>query len=122
LECSVRLTGIIFEVAPTVPAIPVERSCWKEPTTSNGTASLNEFCRLGNSEITYPADIGTSVGPAIRFGCPNAYTLSPSTYVAVPFALQLISPRINSTLIEDPGSILLGVDPARVCALPSPPP
>src|SRR5437773_911773 len=39
LDVSFTLTGIIFDVAPRVPAIPVERSCWNEPTTSNGTAS-----------------------------------------------------------------------------------
>src|SRR5262245_24968397 len=72
LERSVKFTGIIFEVEPSVPAIPVDRSCWKEPTTFIGTASLNEFCRFGNSEMTKPADIGTSVGPAVRLGWPKA--------------------------------------------------
>ena len=47
-----RLTGIIFDAEPSVPAIPVERSCWNAPTTSNGTASLKEFCKLGSKEIT----------------------------------------------------------------------
>src|SRR5262245_1314215 len=72
LDFTDTLAGIILEVAPNVPAIPVERSCWNAPTTFKGTASLNEFCRFGSSEMTYPADIGTSVGPAVRFGWPNA--------------------------------------------------
>src|SRR3954468_15565438 len=33
-----------------------------------------------------------------------------------------MSPRINSTLIDEPGSTLLGVAGARLAALPPPPP
>src|SRR5215468_4476584 len=72
LEFTVTVTGIILEFTPIVPAMPVDRSCWNDPTTSSGTASLNEFCTFGSRDMTYPADIGTSVGPAVRFGCPKA--------------------------------------------------
>src|SRR3989304_8862066 len=66
LDFRFTLTGIIFDVAPSVPLIPVDRSCWNAPTTFIGTASLNELCRFGRSEMTYPADMGTSVGPAVK--------------------------------------------------------
>src|SRR5215472_14485859 len=68
LDFIVSDTGIIFDCAPRRPAIPVLRSCLKAPTTSSGTASLNEFWTFGKSVMTYPCDIGRSVEPAPRFG------------------------------------------------------
>ena len=37
-------------------------------------------------------------------GWPNASTLRPSTYVTVPVATVLMSPRTSSTPIAEPGS------------------
>src|SRR5438270_8334821 len=94
--------GIMSALLPTVPMMPVERSCWNEPTTVPVFANLNELARLGITVTISDLAIGKLTSPISRNGWPNAYTRLPSTNVTVPVAATLKSPLMRTAPTASP--------------------
>jgi len=65
-------TGNILGAWPSVPNIPVARSCVRAPTASSATASLNELLVFGTTTTTCDSAIGRSVDPKLKYGWPKA--------------------------------------------------
>ena len=58
---------------------------------------------LGSSVCTYACVIGNAIGPRLKNGWPNAYTLFPITSVTVPVAPMLKSPLRMLMPTAEPG-------------------
>ena len=97
------MIGTIFAREPTVPRMPVDRSCVTDPKTEPESANLKERYTEGRTVRTSARAIGMSIGPIERNGCPNARTEFPSTHVTVPVAASSMSPDKSTVERDDPG-------------------
>ena len=60
------VTGIISEVEPSSPMMPLWRSCFREPTTSVAFASFTGWNDDPSTIRTSPDAMGISTGPRLR--------------------------------------------------------